>query len=71
NKIKKDRKYLKGKSEDEAEKRYYHQKDAYKEYLKTAKQFKYWKIIKCMSREKIDPPEVIHDRIWKVVKKFI
>jgi len=68
NKKKSGRKYLKGKSEDEAEKRLYHQEAAYKEYLKTAKQFKYWKVIKCMTESKIDSPEAIHERLWKLVK---
>ncbi len=71
NKNKKHRKYLKGRSEDEAEKRLYHQEAAYKEYLKTAKQFKYWRIIKCMTGKKIDPPGIIHEKIWNVVKKEI
>jgi dTMP kinase len=71
NKTKKNRKYLNGKSEDEAEKRLYHQKAAYKEYKKTAKQFKYWRVIRCITKGKIDSPEVIHDRIWKEVSKFV
>ena len=71
NKMKKNRKYLGERTEDEAEKRLYHQKDAYKEYLKTVKQFNYWKAIKCMNGSKIDPPEVIHERIWKVVSKIV
>ena len=71
NKTKKNRRYLNGKAEDEAEKRLYHQESAYKEYQKTAKQFKYWKVVKCMTDNKIDSPEVIHDRIWNIVKKYI
>lgn len=71
NKTKKDRKYLNGQAEDEAEKRFYHQRDAYKEYIKTAKQFKYWKVVKCMDGNEIDAPEVISDRIWEIVKKVI
>ena len=42
-----------------------------KEYLKTVKQFNYWKAVKCMTKGRIDPPEVIHDRIWTAVKKYI
>jgi len=71
NKGKKDRKYLNGKSEDEAEKRFYHQKAAYKEYLQSASDFKYWKVVKCMNKNKIDSPEVIHNRIWDIVSKLI
>lgn len=71
NKNKKSREYLNGRTEDEAEKRFYHQKSAYKEYLKTAKQFKYWKIVKCMSGDKIDSQEIIHERIWSIVSKHI
>lgn len=70
NKNKKDRKYLKGEKEDEAEKRLYHQKDAYREYLKTIKQFRNWKKVKCMTKNKIDKPEIIHDRVWKIVTKY-
>ena len=68
NKTKKSRKYLNGKSEDEAEKRFYHQEAAYKEYLKTAKQFKYWRVVKCMKGKNIDTPENIHERVWKTLK---
>lgn len=71
NKSKKARKYLKGKAEDEAEKRFYHQESAYKEYIKTAKQFKYWKVVKCMTSGKIDQSNLIHDRIWKIVQNHI
>jgi len=71
NKNKKSRKYLNNRTEDEAEKRIYHQKAAYKEYIRTAKQFDYWKIVKCMSDNKIDSEELIHDRIWDIVKKHI
>ena len=71
NKTKKDRKYLNGKAEDEAEKRLYHQKFAYKEYQKTAEQFKYWKVVKCMTDGKIDSPEVIHQRIWKIIERIV
>jgi len=71
NKNKKSRKYLDGKNEDEAEKRLDHQQAAYKEYLKTSKHFRYWKVIKCMTNDKIDKPMIIHDRIWKTVQKYI
>lgn len=71
NKNKKDRKYLNGKSEDEAEKRLYHQQAAYEEYLKTAKQFKYWKVIKCMNKNSIESSEKIHERVWKTVSNYI
>ncbi len=71
NKNKKDRKYLNGKSEDEAEKRLYHQQAAYVEYLKTAKQFKYWKVVKCMNNDSIESAQVIHNRVWKIVEKYI
>ncbi len=71
NKTKKDRKYLNGNTEDEAEKRLYHQQAAYSEYIKATKQFKYWKIVKCMKDNQIDSVEVIHDRIWQIVEKII
>jgi len=71
NKTKRDRKYLKGEKEDEAEKRFYHQKSAYREYLKTVKQFKYWTRVKCMTGRKIDTPKKIHARIWSIVKKYL
>lgn len=71
NKLKKNRKYLKGKVEDEAEKRLYHQQAAYKEYLKTAKDFKYWRVIKCIKGGKLDSPEVIHEKVWRLVSKVI
>ena len=69
--LKKERSYLNGRKKDNAEKDFNHQKDSYKEYLYTVKTNNYWKRIRCVTGKKIDNPDVIHDRIWEVVKKFI
>lgn len=68
NQNKKKREYLKGRKEDEAEKRMLHQKSAYAEYEKTVRQFSYWKRVRCMTQAEIDTPEEIHKRVWSVVK---
>jgi len=69
NKNKSNRKYLKGKKVDLAEKNWKHQESSYREYLRTVNSFRYWKRIRCVTNGKIDIPEIIHDRIWKVVSK--
>ncbi len=65
NKKKQTRIYLGNKrKKDIAESNYYHQKEAYKEYLKTIKDNKYWKKVKCVTKGIVDPPDIIHERIW-------
>ena len=65
------RAYLKGKKKDNAEKDLDHQIQSYKEYLYTVKNNPYWKRVKCVTRGKLDSPELIHDRIWKVVEGYL
>ncbi len=71
NKSKKDRKYLNGKKEDEAEKRISHQRASYREYNETVKRFGYWKKVRCLTKGNIDSPEVIHERVWSKVKNYL
>lgn len=63
--------YLKGKKQDEAEKDRLHQRKSYDEYVYTVKNNSYWKRVKAETKNNIDTPEVIHDRIWKIVEKYI
>jgi dTMP kinase len=71
NKNKTERLYLKGRKKDNAEKDYQHQLSAYKEYLYTVKHYSFWKKVKCTTKGEIDAPEVVHERVWKVVEKVI
>ncbi len=68
---KSDRKYLNGRKQDEAEKDFKHQRDSYKEYVYTTKTNSNWKKIKAETKGKIDTAQMIHDRIWKIVEKYI
>lgn len=68
-KSKTERLYLKGKKKDGAEKNWKHQEASYKEYIFMTKREKTWRRIKCVTRGKLDSPEVIHQRIWEVVEK--
>lgn len=69
--LKKERQYLNGRKKDKAEKNWKHQWLAYKEYLFMPKYDKSWVLIRCVTRGKLDPPEVIHKRIWQEVSKIL
>jgi dTMP kinase len=67
---KKERLYLKGRKKDLAERDYEHQKAAYKEYLYSVKTFDYWRKVRCTTNNFINPPEVIHQKVWKTIQKY-
>jgi len=47
-----------------------HLADALKSYLHAAKEFpKEFKVIECVKNKKLLPPDVIHQEIWKIIKK--
>lgn len=71
NSQKKERAYLKGKKKDIAEADSKHQKNSYAEYLRTVRDEKYWQGVKCMTAGKLDSPEQIHGRVWKLVSRII
>ena len=68
NKAKSIRQYLKGKKQDIAERDREHQLAAYKSYLDEVHRNDWWVKIKCVSKGKLDSPEVIHQKVWKKVK---
>lgn len=70
-KTKEGRNYLNGKKKDNAEKNWKHQWASYKEYLYMTKKEKTWVSVKCMTKNKIDLPKIIHERVWKEVSKII
>jgi thymidylate kinase len=70
-KLKSDRAYLKGKKKDGAEKNWEHQEASYKEYKYTVKSNKNWVEIKCVTKGKLDEPDVISEKIWKMVSRVI
>ncbi len=63
--------YLKNKKKDGAEKNWKHQGESHKEYLYMTKNYNYWKRIKCVTKGKLDNPEIINQRIWKEVEKVL
>lgn len=72
NKKKVAQKYLKG-NEDIEEKDIKNRVEAEKMYLRFASQYKNWIKIDCVEKEKILPPDIIHQKIIKILqkKKFI
>jgi len=68
NKTKKERAYLKGKQEDEAEKDFRHQKESYREYLLTVEKEDYWVGVKCTQNGELKSPEEIHEMVWRETK---
>jgi dTMP kinase len=70
-KKKSDRKYLRGRKKDLAERDWGHQEASYREYLLTVERNNNWKKVKCVSEGRLDLPIEIHNRVWKVVKKAL
>ena len=73
-KIKKAKKkiYLGRKKRDIHEKDLKHLSDTEKSYLEIARQFpKDFKIIECFRKGKLLSPKIIHDDVWKIVKKTL
>ncbi len=49
-----------------------HLTDALKSYLHAAKEFpKEFKVIECIENDKLLAPGLIHEKIWKLVKKIL
>lgn len=68
------RKAYLGKSEkrDIHEKDRKHLADTLKSYLHAAEAFpKEFKVIECIEKGKLLPPEIIHQEIWKIIKRII
>jgi dTMP kinase len=64
--------YLKGKIKDLHEKDITHLTEALESYLWLAKEFpKDFKIIECLEKGKLLPPKIIHQKIWKIIKKIL
>ena len=63
------REYLKGAKRDIHEKDLKHLKDAFRAYLEVAKKYK-WVIVNCVSGEKLNTREAIHEEILKKVQRF-
>lgn len=63
NRKKERRTYLQGKKEDIAERNWEHQKRAYRAYLHEVRLNDWWVKIRCMTKGKLDPPDVIHKRV--------
>ncbi len=71
-KLKRKRAYLGKKPKDIHEKDQNHLKDSYIAYKDAVKKFpKDFRIINCMSKNKLLSPEIIHNKIWEIVKKII
>lgn len=66
-----EREYLHGKRRDIHEDDLNHLKDAEQAYLQIAKTFKEYKLVECVEKNKILPPQVIHQKIWQIVKSSI
>jgi dTMP kinase len=64
--------YLKSKIRDIHEKDLKHLSNALNSYLETAKEFpKDFTVIECIKNKELLSPEIIHQEIWKIVKKFL
>ena len=68
NNAKSARQYLKGKKQDIAERHRDHQLAAYKSYLEEVRLNDYWIKIRCLTNEKLDSAQKIHQRTWQVVE---
>lgn len=64
--------YLGNRKRDIHEKDKKHLADALKSYLHAAKEFpKEFKVIECIKGGKLLSPEIIHQEIWKIIKKIL
>ena len=68
-KQKETRKYTKGRKSDKVERDYEHQKSSYREYLYMCKTDKKWVKINCCRKGQIFPPEEIHQKVIKLLKR--
>ena len=65
------RTYLKGRKEDLAERDWKHQEAFHREYLYMVDNNHYWVKVSCVKNNALDLPEVIHERVWALVKRKI
>lgn len=65
------RRYLKSRKRDIAERDIEHQIEARKEYLRMVKNQKGWVKVECESKGKLDHDLVIHERVWAVVRRTL
>ncbi|MFA5134467.1 MAG: dTMP kinase [Patescibacteria group bacterium] len=56
---------------DMHERDYHHQQQAYLMALQLYKKYPNWIRIQCMRSGQLLPPEVIHEQVWRAVKKFV
>lgn len=63
------RSYLKGKKKDLAERDWEHQRSSYREYLYTVKHQKEWVAVNCVTQKELDHPEVIREKVWKILDR--
>lgn len=64
--------YLGNKKRDLHEKDINHLIDAERSYLEAAKEFpKDFTLVDCMEREELLSPEIIHQKVWKIVNKIL
>lgn len=71
-KLKKRRAYLGSKKRDIHEKDKKHLASALRSYLEAARQFpEEFKVIECLSGDNILHPDVIHQKIWRIIKKIL
>lgn len=64
------RAYLGDKKRDIHEKDKKHQAGALDSYLQTAEEFpREFKVIECIEKGKLLPPDIIHQKIWEIIKK--
>lgn len=71
-KLKRRKAYLGKKAKDIHEKDLSHLKNSYIAYKDAVKRFpKDFRAINCMANNKLLSPEIIHDKIWEMVKKII
>jgi len=69
-KIKRRRSYLGSKKRDIHEKDKKHQSETLESFLHVAKEYpKEFKVIECIKNGELLSPEVIHQKIWKIIKK--
>ena len=64
--------YLSKKKRDIHEKDLIHLKNSLNSYLEAAREFKKeYRVIECIKNNQLIPPDIIHQEIWKLVKKII
>ncbi|MDP2927058.1 MAG: hypothetical protein Q8N65_02915 [bacterium] len=71
-KLAKRQSYLENKPKDIYEKDLNHLKNAFRSYMKAAKDNpKDFKLVGCLENGKLLPPKIIHEKIWQEIKKIL